>query len=1278
MMQTQSGVVSVNDLMENPIGHKPSLIDKVIRFCLENKLIVLLLVIMFVGWGLMVAPFDWDLGGLPRDPVPVDAIPDIGENQQIVFTEWVGRSPQDVEDQITYPLTVSLLGIPGVKTVRSYSFFGFSSIYIIFEDDIDFYWSRSRVLEKLNSLPSGTLPEGVQAALGPDATGLGQVFWYTLEGRDQQGDPAGGWDLDELRSIQDWQVRYALLSAEGVSEVASVGGFVKEYQIDVDPDAMRAYDVGLDEIFKAVEMSNVDVGARTIEINRAEYVIRSLGFIENLQDIKRSVIKVNDNVPIYVKDVATVTYGPALRRGALDKGGAEAVGGVVVVRYGYNPLEAIKNVKAKIEEISPGLPRKTLDNGTVSQVAIVPFYDRTGLIYETLGTLNTALTEEILVTIIVVIVLVMHLRSSVLISGLLPLAVLMCFIAMKLGGIDANIVALSGIAIAIGTMVDMGIIICENILRHLDEAGPDEDRLQVVYRAASEVGSAVLTAVSTTVISFLPVFTMTGAEGKLFKPLAFTKTFALIASVIVALTIIPPAAHILFTRKAGSRRLGRQLLGILLIAAAIISAIWLAWWVGVLIGAIAVFHLSQDRMPRKANSFVALIANAIAVVLVGIILAKHWLPLGAEKGVTKNLIFVAFLIGGLLLFFRIFQKLYPAILGWCLRHKMAFLSIPSALVVLALAIWLGFGRVFFFVPDKLKANTAWSAAAHTFPGLGKEFMPPLDEGSFLYMPTTMPHASIGEALDILQKQDIAFQAIPEIETVVGKIGRVESPLDPAPISMIETIINYKPQYMVDKDGHRIRFKYDEKTGEFFRDENGELIADPDGRPLRQWRDHIRTPDDIWDEIVRAGQIPGTTSAPKLQPIATRLVMLQSGMRAPMGVKVKGPDLDTIEQVGLEIERLLKEVPSVEPSAVIADRIVGKPYIEIDIDRSAIARYGIHIRKIQDIIEVAIGGRRVTTTVEGRERYGVRIRYVRELRDEIESLGKILVPAADGPQIPLIQLADIRYVRGPQAIKSEDTFLIGYVLFDKKEGRAEVDVVEDCQRYLKAKIDSGEFVVPEGVSYTFAGSYENQIRAARTLSVVIPLALFIIFIILYFQFKSSITGLLVFSGIIVAWSGGFLMIWLYGQDWFLNFDVFGVNMRQLFDVHTINLSVAIWVGFLALFGIASDDGVVMCTYLKQAFQGNPGQGDAFRREPANIEQIRRMVIAAGKRRVRPCLMTTATTILALIPVLTSKGRGSDIMVPMAIPSFGGMTIEVLTMLVVPVLYSMRKEFEANRR
>ncbi len=1244
-------------------GQSTGPLSKLIRFCLENKLVVGLFIVLIVGAGLYVAPFDWDLWGMPRNPVPVDAIPDIGENQQIVFTQWMGRSPQDVENQITYPLTVSLLGIPGVKTVRSYSFFGFSSIYIIFDESIDFYWSRSRVLEKLNSLPAGTVPDGVKPTLGPDATALGQIFWYTLEGRDPDGNPAGGWDQDELRTVQDWYVRYSLLSAEGVSEVASVGGFVREYQIDVDPDAMRAHNVALGDIFKAVKASNIDVGARTIEINKVEYVIRGLGFFKATSDIEMTVVKVNENVPIYIKDLAKVSYGPALRRGALDKGGAEAVGGVVVVRYGYNPLEAIKNVKKKLEEISAGLPKKTLDDGTVSQVTIIPFYDRTGLIYETLGTLRTALTEEILVTIIVVIVLVMHLRSSALISGLLPLAVLMCFVAMKAGRIDANVVALSGIAIAIGTMVDMGIVICENILNRLDEAGPGDNSLDVVYSATTEVGGAVLTAVATTVVSFLPVFTMTGPEGKLFKPLAFTKTFALVASIIVALTILPPAAHILFTKKVTLKRAKRYILGTILIVAAVVAALQLNWWIGILIGAIGFYHLLRNRMPKKVVGLVPVLANILAVIAVGIILTSHWLPLGPARGFVRNIIFVALMIGGLLVFFRIFQKFYGQILAWCLAHKVLFLSIPTLLIIFGGVIWMGFGRVFFFVPQRLRANAVWSKAAHTFPGLGKEFMPPLDEGSYLYMPTTMPHASIGECLDVLQKQDAAFASIPEIESAVGKIGRVDSPLDPAPISMIETIINYKSEYIIDKDGHPIRFRYDRIKGRFARDEDGELIPDPKGRPFRQWRDHIKSPDDIWDEIVKAGQIPGTTSAPKLQPIAARIVMLQSGMRAPMGVKVKGPDLDTIERVGLEIERFLKDVPGVEPTTVIADRIVGKPYLEIDINRQAIARYGVTIGQVQDVIEVAVGGRRVTTTVEGRERYPVRIRYMRELRDSIETLGKILIPAADGAQIPLIQLAEIRYVRGPQAVKSEDTFLLGYVVFDKKPGYAEVDVVEQCQRYLQEKIAAGEFVVPEGVNYTFSGTYESQVRAQKTLTIVVPLALLIIFLILYFQFHSVSTSLLIFSGIAVAWSGGFLMIWFYAQPWFLDFDVFGVNMRGLFQMHPINLSVAIWVGFLALFGIASDDGVVMCTYLKQSFQS---------KTPASVDETRQMVIKAGMRRIRPCLMTTATTILALIPVLTSTGRGSDIMVPMAIPSFGGMTIEILTMLVVPVLYCWIKE------
>jgi Cu(I)/Ag(I) efflux system membrane protein CusA/SilA len=1283
---------------------KPSLMDRIIRFCLENKLVVVLGLSFIIVWGILVAPFDWRLEWLPREPVPTDAIPDIGENQQIVFTEWMGRSPQDVEDQITYPLTVSLLGIPGVKTVRSYSMFGFSTIYIIFQEKVDFYWSRSRVLERLNSLPTGSLPLGVQPRLGPDATALGQVFWYTLEGRDEEGNITGGWDLQELRTIQDWYVRYALMSAEGVSEVASVGGYVQEYQVDVDPDAMRAANVKLEEVVGAVKMSNLDVGAASIEVNRVEYVIRGIGFVKKVQDIEDAVIKVNDNVPIYVKNVAHITLGPQLRRGALDKGGSETVGGVVVVRYGENPLKVIQNLKNKIAEISAGLPKKILADGTLSQVTVVPFYDRTQLIFETLGTLNEALLQEILVTIIVILVMVMHLRSSLLISGLLPVAVLMAFIAMKQFGVDANIVALSGIAIAIGTMVDMGIIMTENILKHLDEANPGESRMEVVFRASSEVGSAVLTAVTTTVVSFLPVFTMQGAEGKLFKPLAFTKTFALVASVIVAITIIPPLTQVLFTARFKKGKT-QSWVNYSTMGFGILIMIFFKWWIGLVLLVSGIFHFVKPRVPEPKHKWFTWITNGFAILVVVTLLENDWQPLGPEKGLITNLLFVAGLIAAFLLFFYFFKSKYESVLRWALANKIKFLSIPTAIVLLGLLIWLGFEGLFGWLPLPLKTFKPISYFAHKFPGMGKEFMPTLDEGAYLFMPTTMPHAGMEEALDVLQKQDRIISAIPEVEMSVGKIGRAESPLDPAPLSMIETIINYYPQFIQSDSGRLLTYKFVPDSVDYFRsgegypvpapdgepylvqgaylrDRQGKLIPESGGKPFRLWRQAVDTtlnkgrqpwlginkPQDIWNEILEAVKIPGTTSAPMLQPIAARMVMLQSGMRAPMGIKVKGADLNLIEKVGLELEQLLKQVPSIDPATVIADRIVGKPYLEIEIDRNAIARYGIMLNRVQEVIEVAIGGKQLTTTVEGRERYPVRIRYMRELRDNIESLDRILVPAPDGSQIPLGQLAKIKYTRGSQMIKSEDTFLVGYVIFDKQPGIAEVEAVEQARDFLQQKIEKGEFELPAGISYTFAGSYENQVRAQKRLAIILPLALFIIFLILYFQFKSVPTTALVFSGIGVAWAGGFLMLWLYAQPGFLDLNIMGVNLRDLFHIRPFNLSVAVWVGFLALFGIATDDGVLIATYLEQSFA---------KLKPSTMEDIRETTVLAGLRRVRPALMTIATTVLALIPVLTATGRGADIMVPMAIPSFGGMVIAMITMFVVPVLYSAIKEWKIKK-
>ncbi len=1236
-------------------------LEHLVQFTLDNKLVVFLALIGLIVWGILVAPFDWEIPGIPRDPVPVDAIPDIGENQQIVFTEWMGRSPQDVEDQITYPLTVALLGIPEVKTVRSYSMFGFSTIYVIFKEKAEFYWSRSRILEKLASLPRGTLPDDVQPALGPDATALGQVFWYTLEGRDAEGNATGGWDLQELRSIQDWYVRYGLMSAEGVAEVASVGGYVKEYQIDVDPAALRQHGVKLSQVFSAVRSSNVDVGARTVEVNRVEYVVRGLGFIESLADIENTVIKVNRNVPIYVKDVAHVSLGPALRRGALDKEGAEVVGGVVVTRYGENPLATIKNVKSRIDELAAGLPSKLLPDGRESKLTIVPFYDRTGLIYETLGTLNHALRDEILITIIVILVLLLHLQSSLLISSMMPLTVLLVFIAMKIFNIDANIVALSGIAIAIGTIVDMGIVVSENIVRHLERADPSSDSKLVVRRAVSEVGGAVLTAVSTTVVSFLPVFTMQAAEGKLFKPLAFTKTFALISSILIALIVLPPLAHSLFTTRFKFGRFRQAFLGVIA-AGGLIVLFFGPWWLGLLLVLPGAHELLRSFAGNFAERYGTIPLNMMITLIAVLLLSMTWSPLGYERSTFMNVIFVVLVTTIVLGALWSYTRSYSRILSWSLDHRALALSIPGILLVLGFTAWLGFAKLTAFTPEFLQRSRPYQSLVHVFPGFGKEFMPPLDEGSYLYMPTTMPHAGMEESLEVLRLIDMALYTVPEVEHVVGKLGRAETPLDPAPISMIETVVNYKSEYIVDQDGNHLRFAVD-REGRFERDANGKLIPHPRGKPYRQWREHIRSEADIWDELVQAARIPGTTSAPKLQPIAARIVMLQSGMRAPMGIKVKGPDLETIEKFGFRLEQLLKQVPGVSAPTVFADRIVGKPYLEIDIDRRATARYGISMAEVQHLIEVAVGGRRITTTFEGRERYPVRIRYMRELRDNIESLDEILVPAPDGTQIPLGQLARIEYVRGPQVIKSEDTFLIGYVLFDKQPGWAEVDVVEQAQVFLDTSLDAGELTVPAGVSFTFAGSYENQIRAVERLRIILPLALFIIFVILYFHFRQVSTALIVFSGVFVAWSGGFTMIWFYSQDWFLSFSLLGVDMRELFQVHTINLSVAVWVGFLALFGIATDDGVIISTYLQQTFR---------ERKPADIGSIREATVHAGRRRIRPAMMTVSTTLLALLPILTSSGRGADVMVPMAIPTFGGMVFAVLSTLVAPLLFSWRAE------
>src|SRR5690625_327731 len=1209
------------------------MLKRVNRFILENKIIVFLSILVILGLGISTLPFKYDFPFIPSDPVPVDAIPDLGENQQIVFTEWPGRSPQDVEDQITYPLTSVLLGIPGVKSVRSNSMFGFSSIYLIFDEDIEFYWSRSRILEKLNALPPNTLPEEVNPSLGPDATALGQIYWYTLEGQDSTGATTGGWDLHELRSIQDFYVKYALSGTSGVSEVASVGGFVKEYQVDMDPEAMKFYQVSLQDMMKALRETNEDVGAQTMEINQVEYYVRGLGYVKTLEDIEETVVKVVDNLPVTIGQVARVNIGPAERRGILDKSGAEVVGGVVVARYGSNPMAVIDAVKEKINEIEPGLPSKVLEDGRTSQVSIVPFYDRGELIDETIGTLDEALRLEILVCIIVIILLLLNIQSSIIVSISIPLSVLLTFVAMKYLGVDANIVALSGIAIAIGTLADMAIIVVESIVVRRDRYGEQESLLTSIRLATDEVAGAVMIAIVTTVISFLPVFTMEAAEGKLFRPLAYTKTFALLASVIVTIFIIPTVSYWIFRMRLD--RPWARFLGPVAMAAIAGLALSLGYqllgMVFLALGIVDLVLLRAGRLYPEVDPKWWKVIQSIVYALGGLLfIAYIWMPLGVEKSTLINVLFLVILIGTLIGGLYIIMIYYESILRFTLRFRWAFLLVVSILV---------------FFGIRIMQNTS------------KEFMPSLDEGAFLLMPTSMPHSGVEENLKNLQLLDMLATAIPEVETVVGKAGRVNSPLDPAPMSMYENVINYKPEYKINDKGYRVRFKVD-SDGEFVRDEKGELIEDPKGQYFRNWRPEIKSPDDIWDEIVRVSKLPGVTSAPKLQPIETRLVMLQTGMRAPMGIKVQGNDLETIEQFGIQLEPILKNVEGVKESAVFADRIIGKPYLEIDIDRKKIARHGLTIREVQNYVEAGIGGAAVTQTVEGRERYDIRIRLPRSWRNNPERLEQILITTSAGTDIPLGELAQIVYEEGPVEIKSEDGFLVGYVLFDRLAGYAEGEVVANASDAIRSAIKEGTLKVPESIHYYFAGNYEQQIRANERLALVLPVALLLIMLILYFHFRSFAVTAMVFSGVFVAFAGGFIMIWLYGQSWFLDFSFFGVNMRDVFNIQTVNLSVAVWVGFLALAGIATDDGVLMATFI---------QSSSKNMKATTTEEVMEIVVEGGKRRVRPAVMTTATTILALLPVLSSSGRGSDIMVPMAIPSFGGMTLQVITMSTVPVLY-----------
>jgi Cu(I)/Ag(I) efflux system membrane protein CusA/SilA len=1035
------------------------MIQRMIEFSLKNRGLVLLAYLVLAAWGY------W---ALLR--TPIDAIPDLSENQVIVFVDWAGRSPQEVEDQLTYPLTVNLQGLAGIKTVRSSSAFGFSMINLIFDDNVDLYFARTRVLEKLN-LSSGILPEGVTPVLGPDATGVGQAYWYTVD---------GPYDPGTLHSLQHWFIRYQLNSVPGVAEVGTGGGFLREYQVDVDPVKLRAYNVSLRMVFESIRRSNTNVGAKVMEVNDTEMAVRGIGLIGSTADIENIVLTAGGGTPVYLRNVATVHLGPDFRRGVLDRDGKEAVGGVIVIRSGENALQVIDAVKQKIKDLEPGLP---------PGVRITSFYDRSSLIHHAVDTLKHALIEEILLVTLAHVIFLWHFRSILIVTLPLPLAVSVAFLSMHYFGISSNIMSLGGIAIAIGVLVDAGIVVTENVIRHAEayaeEHGEYRSKItQITLEATRLVGRPIFYAMTIIILAFVPVFALTGMEGKLFHPLAFTKTFAMVGSTLIAVTLVP----VLCT------------------------------------------FLIRGKLHREE-------ANPV----------MHFL-----------------------------QRLYKPVLSWALRHRLTTMAGAAALFLFAMAL----------------ATT-----------IGSEFMPPLDEETAMFMPITDPAISLTKATKILREQDRIIAQDPAVENVVGKIGRADTSTDPAPINMTETIITLKP-----------------------RD---------------QWPSGT-TKEDILQRLDAKLRMPGVTNV-WTQPIRNRIDMLSTGIRTQVGIKIFGSDLSTIERLSSEIEQAVHRVPGAVD--LYAERITGAPYLEIKTDRIAAARYGISVGDVQDVIETAIGGKNLTTAIDGRQRLPISVRYARDFRETPEALRGVLVAAPNGAEIPLAQLASIQVVMGPSMISSENGLLRGSVLMNVR-GRDVGSFVAEAQRVLARQVK-----LPPGYYIEWSGQYENQLSARRRLMLVIPAVFAIMSILLYKIYDSLKEALHVMLAVPFALTGGIFLLKILGY----------------------NFSVAVWVGFIALFGTAVQTGVVMVIYLEEAVARKKAAMGTL-----TVQGLREAVMEGALLRLRPKVMTVSTVIAGLLPLMWSARTGAEVMKPLATPVLGGMVSSLLHVLIVtPVIFTWLREREIRR-
>ncbi len=1073
------------------------MINRLIEWSLRNRFLVVCATLFLLGWGVR---------SLYR--TPVDAIPDLSENQVIVFADWQGRSPQEVEDQVTYPLSVNLQGLTGVKEVRASSMFGFAFMTIIFEEDVDNYFARSRVMERLNYL-GDLLPAGVVPKLGPDANGLGWVYQYYLD-VDPKLSPQGGYDLSQLRALQDWFIRYQLNAVPGVADVGSIGGFVRQYQIEVVPARMRVLQVSLANVLEAVEQSNLNVGGKVIEEGGMEFVVRGVGLVKSVTDLENIVLKERGGTPVYLRDVATVQLGGEFRRGALDVNGREVVGGTVVMRNGENGLAVIGRVKEKIAQITPSLP---------PGVSIKPFYDRSTLIERCLATLKKALAEEILLVVLAHVVFLWHFRSILIVTLPLPASILISFILMKQFGITSNIMSLSGIAIAIGVLVDAGIVMTENVIRHCEELEDQKggrtrltssETWQMTLTAAQQVGRPIFFAMLIIILAFVPVFSLSGEEGKLFHPLAFAKTFAMVGATLLAVTIVPVLCTFLVRGP---------------------------------------FRREEDNWTMKR-----------------------------------------------------LLRVYDPALNWALSHRRLVLGSAAVLLVMAFILAMGLPRPVVRALESARLGRIARLAR----GMGSEFMPTLNEGSLLFMPVLLPSTSLTEIKRLITWQDTVLKQVPEVQSAAGKLGRAETATDPAPVEMIETTIELKPE--------------------------------------SEWRPGMTQEKLIAELTGKLSQAPGYVPG-FLHPIEGRILMLSTGIRAQVGVKVLGDNLDALQQKAFEIEKVLRGIPGA--AGVAPSRTQGKPYLEIEVNRVAMARYGLRAKHVLDVVETGLGGKNLSTTIEGRQRFPIQVRFQRDDRDDIERLNDVLVFSPSGQVIPLGQVASIKRVMGPSEIASENGRLRVFVQANVQGRDLGGFVTEARERVAR------EIKLSPGMTLEWSGQFENQLHAQRTLTLIVPTVLATIFILLYIVYRSAKEAAHVILAVPFALSGGVFLQFLLGYPF----------------------SVAVWVGYIALFGTAISTAIVMVVYLEEALVKRQAErGAAF-----NHADLIQAVMDGARLRLRPKMMTVATTVAALLPIMWSTSTGSEIMRPLAAPVLGGMISSFLHILIVtPVLFVWLREREIGKR